>query len=104
MEKKITLEENQTIEINGAVLNAEMLSEILFMQTGKEKVTDRMIDENYGIKDEIAQNQKLLNFLAVEARNFNNPDEGLKYIEFVVLTMKYSQKFRIPGTKEIELY
>jgi hypothetical protein len=102
--QKITLEPDQIISINGTILNAAILSEILFLQTGKENESSNTLSENYGIKEGIEQNQRFMNFLASEAYNFNNKEEALKYIEYLFQIMKYSQVFRIPGTKEIELF
>jgi len=102
--EKINLKENSSIIINGAILNNEILSEILFLQTGKERIDDTGICDNYGVKDQIESFQKLNNFLASEATTFNNTEGVLKQIESIYQSMVYFQKFRIPGTREIELY
>lgn len=102
--QNLSINPDETLCVNGAVLNAKMLSEILFLQTGKEKETDKTREENLGIKENIEQSQKLINFIASEATVFNNQEGALKSLEFVFNTMKYSQVFRLPGTEEISLF
>lgn len=102
--QNLSINPNETICVNGAILNAKMLSEILFLQTGQEKDSEGILKENYGIRENIEENQKLINFIASEAMVFNNQEGALKSLEIVFNNMKYSQVFRLPGTEEIFLF
>lgn len=102
---QLKLEHDQVIEVNGAILNAEILGEIRQFQTGLDIMeTGESLEENYGIKSDTKDYQKLMNFLVSEASNFNKPEEAFPYIEFVLSKMEYSQLFRVPGTNKIKLY
>ena len=103
--QQIILEPDQVVEINGAILNAEILGEIRQLQTGLDVMElGESLEENYGIKSDTKDYQKLMNFLVSEASNCNKPEEVFLYIEFVLSKMEYSQLFRVPGSNKIKLY
>lgn len=102
--EKITLESDQTIEINGAIIGKEIAEEILYLQKMEEPGINSTAIENGGIIEESQSWKKFLAFLASEAESFNDQETALAYFKFISLQMDYIQKFRIPGTKEVKFY
>lgn len=92
--QKITLEPDQTISINGAILNKEIIDYLIELQQG---ISEPHV-QNAGIEWQKKDCSNLILFLATVADQFDDKEEFASWMISINGQMKIWDHFRIPGT------
>lgn len=95
---RISLEPDQTISINGAILNKELIDFLLYLQQGHFYPGQEDTKQNDGIEDQKKDCANLILFLSSAADGFDDKEEFAGWITSINGTMKQWDHFRIPGT------
>ena len=97
--EKITLEPDQTISINGAVIDKKTVDFLLDLQFGIYIPGMEPRGDNAGIKEYQKSYANLILFMSKEADSFNNKEELASWFTAINAMMKMWSYLRIPGTK-----
>jgi hypothetical protein len=97
--QNITLEPDQTISINGALLNKEIIDYLLYLRQGVFYPGQKEFKQNGGIENQKKDCSNLILFLASAADQFDDKEDFAAWLSSINGTMKQWDNFRIPGTK-----
>ena len=96
--QNITIEPDQTISINGVILNKEIIDFMLYLQRGVFYPGQEESKQNSGVDNQKKDCANLILFLASAADQLDDKEEFAAWLTSINGTMKQWDHFRIPGT------
>lgn len=102
--QKITLQQGEAVEINGAIIGLEIVDTILDLQRGIDHPGISARENNSGIEESQDSYRRLIMFLASEADYITDKEALASWLTSMTSMMGEWNKFRVPGTEKVKLY